>query len=393
EGSPRAAQLRFLTSLERLLKPNGVMVIGIENRFGISSLRGAVDHSGMPYTSLVPRRVATLMLRHGKDAHPIHRTRLESRQYRTYTYTAGGYRRLLKAAGFATVRAYWAHEGYNNPFRLIPLDARPLVREQFQFLIGNFGTLAFVPRSLRLKARWGRSRPFGWLVSQFVLVAGKDDLRQTKVDTWFDEARKGLNLPVNFSGTHQAYRAVYTNPKADKLVVKFWDAKAGCIPAVAKINLRKPSKLRDDVEAEYTTLVRVEEQLRQSPGACVRVPRPLGMMKSGSHCYTLESLAAGKRFREITFREGYATNQERALKGFRRVVKAGAELTRALQGLTGIRAVGPGFYSLPKEIAAENSFADRVGRMRYFSDSGPGAAVSWIQHGDFWPGNIYVCER
>src|SRR5438445_1449933 len=60
----REVQLRFLRKLAQLLKRSGVLVIGIENRFGYSVFRGAIDHSGLTYTSLMPRKVAGLYIRY-----------------------------------------------------------------------------------------------------------------------------------------------------------------------------------------------------------------------------------------------------------------------------------------------------------------------------------------
>ena len=58
EGSPRAAQLDTLRALRRRLRPGGLAVIGIENRIGLSSFFNRVDHSGLRYTSLMPRAAA-----------------------------------------------------------------------------------------------------------------------------------------------------------------------------------------------------------------------------------------------------------------------------------------------------------------------------------------------
>ena len=103
EGDPRSAQLRFLSSILRLLKDDGVLLIGIENRIAYNNLLGAIDHSGLPYTALVPRRAASFMLRRSSARH--HRTKLNpNREYRTYTYSERGYRKLLAEAGFADDR-------------------------------------------------------------------------------------------------------------------------------------------------------------------------------------------------------------------------------------------------------------------------------------------------
>src|SRR6266567_735436 len=130
EGTPRQAQLRFLQSVHRVLKPDGVLSVGIENRFGYGLFLGGKDHSGIAYTSLVPRSLATWMLR--RNTEPHHRTQLNLRkEYRTYTYSERGYRKLFSEAGFAAVSCFWAQPGYNQPYRLVPLSSPGWVREEF----------------------------------------------------------------------------------------------------------------------------------------------------------------------------------------------------------------------------------------------------------------------
>src|SRR3989338_319642 len=58
--SPRNVQLNFIKEIRRVLKPEGVGYVGIENRTGVQYFRGALDHSGIPYTSLMPRFLANI---------------------------------------------------------------------------------------------------------------------------------------------------------------------------------------------------------------------------------------------------------------------------------------------------------------------------------------------
>jgi 2-polyprenyl-3-methyl-5-hydroxy-6-metoxy-1,4-benzoquinol methylase len=118
EGDPRECQLRFLRSIHRMLKSGGVLYVGIENRIGWEMLKGSGDHSGLSYTSLLPRKLASL------------RCRMNSRQfrssanvgYRTYTYSLRGYRKLFREAGYGDVSAFHAWNGYNDPTVLLPLE-------------------------------------------------------------------------------------------------------------------------------------------------------------------------------------------------------------------------------------------------------------------------------
>jgi len=115
--SPDAAQVRFLERLRTALKPNGYIYIGIENRIGWNQLRGCLDHSGMPYTSLVPRFIASLICKHHNQYRSNHNA-----GYRTYTYSFKGYRQLFGRAGLVIQSTWIAPLGYNLPTYLIPLN-------------------------------------------------------------------------------------------------------------------------------------------------------------------------------------------------------------------------------------------------------------------------------
>jgi SAM-dependent methyltransferase len=115
--SPDTAQVRFLDRLRRALKPGGYIYVGIENRIGWNQLRGAFDHSGLRYTSLVPRFVADMISRRKAQYRSA-----ENVGYRTYTYTHRGYRRLFRRAGLEIQSTWIAPLGYNLPTYLIPLN-------------------------------------------------------------------------------------------------------------------------------------------------------------------------------------------------------------------------------------------------------------------------------
>ncbi|MGH9558527.1 MAG: class I SAM-dependent methyltransferase [Bryobacteraceae bacterium] len=109
-------QIEFMQSLRKLLVPGGIVYVGIENRIGWNQLRGTPDHSGLKYTSLMPRFMAEWVCRRGTG----YRAALNS-GYRTYTYTRWGYARLFKAAGLRIRSLHIAPRGYNYPTDLIPL--------------------------------------------------------------------------------------------------------------------------------------------------------------------------------------------------------------------------------------------------------------------------------
>lgn len=120
-GSPAEAQVRFLRRVGGWLAPHGTAYLAIENRFGWPEWRGAIDHSGLPYTSLLPRWMARAVCRFWS---PFRSS--ANHGYRTYTYSHAGYRRLLRRADLAIMRTYVCPRGYNLPVDLAPLHAGAL---------------------------------------------------------------------------------------------------------------------------------------------------------------------------------------------------------------------------------------------------------------------------
>lgn len=117
EGDPRDLQIAALREAARVLKPDGVLYIGIESRFGFSFWRGAQDHPGTHFTSLLPRRLASWITR-----------RKGLGEYRTYTHSYRGLRTMLAAAGFQETTFYEPFPGYRTPGRIVPIDSAGALR-------------------------------------------------------------------------------------------------------------------------------------------------------------------------------------------------------------------------------------------------------------------------
>lgn len=119
---PREQQVDALRLLRRFLKPSGSLYIGIENRFGESAWRGAPDHSGLAYTSLMPRKLAEIYCNYMKKCGYGTDTFLGG--YRTYTYSWRGYRKVLQEAGFRSIQFFEVYPAYEAPCIIIPLSER-----------------------------------------------------------------------------------------------------------------------------------------------------------------------------------------------------------------------------------------------------------------------------
>jgi SAM-dependent methyltransferase len=163
---PRAVQVSVLDSMRRLLRPGGYLYVGIENRFGYPFWAGAVDHSGVPFTSLLPRRVADWYraVRRRMGRRGWWRTGSSTPRYRTYTYTARGYRKLIAEAGYNACQVFISVPSYNWPHAMVPVESQRLIGFYASHLAMSsspYQRLVMVVEqvlgALRLQAMLGRS--------------------------------------------------------------------------------------------------------------------------------------------------------------------------------------------------------------------------------------------
>ena len=109
--NPQEVQKDMLKKCLRLLKPGGYIYIGIENRFALNYFTTGRDHSGLRFTSLMPRFLANIYTK----------SRIK-KPYRTYTYTKRGYEKLFRESGFKKVGFLLPAPGYNFPKYIIPYN-------------------------------------------------------------------------------------------------------------------------------------------------------------------------------------------------------------------------------------------------------------------------------
>lgn len=289
EGNPRSVQLRFLRRLRELLTPTGVLLIGIENRFGAGSLRGALDHSALAYTSLMPRKLASLYLRWRLRSH--HRTKINPRrEYRTYTYTRSGYKKLLRQGGFDWTRFYWADPGYNQPYSLVPIQTQ-LIRQRFE------RTLASLPFP-RAKGHTFKNRIkgvlislgfFNWIVPDFLILAAKAS--PFEAESSAVSSAGGFSLPASLDGQDIIW-VPSTASFGDKTVVFGVDGKSGKIAKIAKISTAAVGSA-DILKREYQNLSIVYAALNKQASPSFVVSEPQGSVAKGPFTITLESPVAG----------------------------------------------------------------------------------------------------
>jgi SAM-dependent methyltransferase len=116
-GSPRQVQMAFLRAIRSVLRPGGRIGIAIENRLHFEYFRGAIPHDELPYVAVMPRWLADIVTHWRRGT-----------SYRTWIYSARGYKRLLQDAGFTGIEFFAALPTYHQPEEAVPLDRDDVIR-------------------------------------------------------------------------------------------------------------------------------------------------------------------------------------------------------------------------------------------------------------------------
>ncbi|MBN2604084.1 MAG: methyltransferase domain-containing protein [Candidatus Thermoplasmatota archaeon] len=117
EQDPMIYQKKTLSEISRVLKKGGSLYIGIESRFGFLYWFGKHDHRGTRFTSILPRKVASIITK-----------RKNLGEYRTYTHSARMLKKMLINSGFESVQFYTPFPEYRNPKRIVPIDKASVFR-------------------------------------------------------------------------------------------------------------------------------------------------------------------------------------------------------------------------------------------------------------------------
>ncbi len=228
-GDPKSVQERYLKEVLRILKPEGQVYIGIENRINYKYFRGVREgHISMKFGALLPRFLTRLYLKLARN-----------QPFREYTYTIWGYRKLLRRAGFKHTQFYAPWPTYSSATRFFP------VKETLK-------TDSWTVNSDHLAARW----PGTYFVRAYSMVASVEKARQPLVDRILNHLSQqvGQSLPWELK---QCVFYPTTGGKAfmdaETPDARLWKIQVGLTPYAS-----------ERIEHQYQSVEKLRSQLKNS---------------------------------------------------------------------------------------------------------------------------------
>jgi len=396
EHSPREAQIHTLTVLRGLLKENGILLIGIDNRIGLSVWLGGVDDSGLRFTSLMPRPLASFYVRLRRPG--FYRTLFDpSKGYRTCTYTVRGYRKLLRAAGFRSADVWWPPDGYDRPTVLIRASERSEVKaystrsRNYKNRVDGY-TLRGVLKAWTLE---GTNLLVPTLADGLLMVAPRGDGETATKTPRPDALMTAVSEVIarhGATGSHRSRHQEGVVPVSlschscrNKAIIRVNGA-GGRPAAVVKVaNTHLPDA--DVIERTYRLMAclqaRFDEQDSTLRGT---IPEPIGLVHAGPVVASIESPAQGRMLQDAAMARGYFGDPPRVARHLDLLaawlILAQPELKR-LETHSSMKGI-PAFWRHAPQAreALEGSGAARQRSVE--------VELSWCQHGDFFPENVFL---
>jgi SAM-dependent methyltransferase len=271
-GEPTSVQQAFLKDIARVLKPQGQVYIGIENRLSWRYFCGLrEEHTRLRFIALLPRRIANL----------VHR-RLRGAGLRIYTHSMGRYQRMLREAGFPAARIFYPLPKYSRIERLFPLEINS---HRSLEPTATFHPGGFVDRLLS-------SNPARHFARSFVII-GQRAPRPSLLEELTAAARANCTeARVGEASWNLERYEVRT--RTDKLYLHL---RAGNdIRLLGKVPLR-PLAL-EHLRTTYGVLAFLHGEARLSAETKALIPRPMGHACAGAHEIFLEEWRPGVNVRQ-----------------------------------------------------------------------------------------------
>ena len=151
QGSPEKLQRQALQEVVRLLKPEGVLYLAIENRYYPPHL-WSDPHTHQPLVSFLPRYLADKLS-----------YMLKGQRYDVYTHSRRHLQTMLQDAGFRDIRFHIAVTNYYLPAGFAGIDDKRTIRRLLDSLNSDEGAVGIDPRlAKQMRGRYGRQKILVW---------------------------------------------------------------------------------------------------------------------------------------------------------------------------------------------------------------------------------------
>ena len=272
-GEPRALQQAFLRDIARILKPQGQVYIGIENRLNYRYFFGhREEHTKMRFVTLLPRWLANAMHK-----------RSRGRELRIYTHPMSGYRRLLDAAGFKDMKVFYPLPKYSRIATLQPLEegSRDSLLPAASFRVSGWVD------------RW-RSSAFGrYFASSFVIIGQRSKSHDSLLGQLIAAAREHCTQPELANGANWNLNRYEVRRRTGKLYLHLTASDGTRL--LAKVPLDPTA--RQHVHASYDAMRLLHQMPGVSSATKAVVPRVFGSASVGGHEIVLEEWMPGVQAR------------------------------------------------------------------------------------------------
>ena len=377
-GTTREAQIALLSDLRCLLKPQGVLLIGSENRLGYTSF---LRRKGRPRVQSTNRLSTWLRAFQRRLEKPgFYRPLAESTTGGgPFTHTPNGYLDLLRRAGFPMADLWWPPNGYNSPHTMLRASNRAAIRSYCDF-DRRYRDRLHGYAVARLLRHWlvvdtnliHRMFPDLILIAGPVSKRGPLPHRDVPLLTALGEHLPGYGYHADVLSTH---------PYKNKTILTIASANPETRAVVKVANVRLPGA--DILQRSYQKLQRLHSTFTATePRLADSIPCPMGVVRVGSLLATIESAAHGSRLVDLVLHRRYFARRDRARRHLERIASwlIAAKPALDTSGSAGrIDAIPSQWLVAPDRdiAAATRSAPERFG----------GA-----QHGDFYPENIFLDE-
>ncbi len=386
----REAQIEALKDLRRLLKPHGVLVIGSENRIGYTRFLHRTDHAPGQFTNRMVRWFASLYRRLKKPG--FYRSLMDpTKGHRRYTHTPQGYLNLLRQAGFPLVDLWWPPNGYNSPHTLFRASSRVAIKAYWDYERRYKDRLHGYALARHIR-HWALvdTHLIHMMFPDVIMIATPISQRDKQLHravpllAAFEE-----RLPVEPESSANAvglrdnpYYAdsLTTHPYRNKTVINV--VSCNNETAVVKVaNVRLPGA--ETVRRSYHKLQRLSSSFDGSDLLLAgSIPSPLAVVRVGSLLATMERSARGTRLVDLILHQQYFDSRDRVRTHLERITSWLIASKPALDALGSDSLFEPiplGWFLAPDgdRAAAHGSIPEHF---------------SGVQHGDFYPENIFVDE-